>query len=100
MTDMLQTLRELMARNRELFPWRDWGKRHTVALILSEWLELDQAFVMTPGSETEFVVAIHPETMREVRVLFIDHRVRPTDQEIAEFMAWSKAEMPEPPDGR
>lgn len=89
-------LREIVERFRLLTPWVEWARRHRVALHFSDYAALNQAYVCAPGLDAEYLVVAHPDLFRTIRRLMPDLRFPITDQEIAEMIAWHKAELREP----
>jgi hypothetical protein len=96
--DMFATIQRLYDEQRVLCPWRDWAKRHPVELILNDYAPDGQIFVLAPTISSSHLVVSAAETFRQLRQLMtsMNSPFPIRDQELAEMIAWWKADLKEP----
>ena len=120
--DMKRMIEEL----DQLAPWRSWARKHKVKLHVSQWCDANNAYVMPAGLDQLYLRPMRlfpfetylnppprdpnePEFMVVTSQAFLDTARRllnpeglaffqVPEQEIAEYIAWLKADLPEPSD--
>jgi len=88
---LFDQLRALSDELNAKTPWVGWAKQNPVSLVLTDHIPFGQGYVIRPQLGVEHVVVLSAETMRQIRRIVEQGIWPPTDQDIAEIIAWQKS---------
>jgi hypothetical protein len=96
--DIYADLKRIMDAARMQTPWVEWAQKHPVTLSLSDYAPAETLYVLSPTMITPYQVVANGQTWQKVRALMRGDRLPlpPSDQRIAEMIAWHFARLSEP----